>query len=167
MKKEIWKKIPWNPAYLVSSFGRVQGINVTRNGKRRYGTPDKDGYLRLLIYSNGKSKLCGIHRLVAETFLRAVPGKPQVNHKDGNKQNNRVENLEWCSLTENRRHAFKTGLQKVARGESHGFCKLTDKQVLEIRRIYAPYKLTLSSISKKYGVCFQHISKIINLETRI
>jgi hypothetical protein len=150
---------------MVSSFGQVKGIHTTkRSGKIRLVTPDRDGYFRLGIHNGKKAKLCGIHRLVAETFLEKIEGKDQVNHKDGNKQNNHVENLEWCNLTENRRHAYDIGLQKVPRGAENANAKLTEKQVCEIRKKYIPRKCTLAVLAKEYNVAFQTISKIVNYQ---
>lgn len=76
-------------------------------------TPNQhpQGYLRLGLRAKGKRKHFTIHRLVAQTFIPNPEGKPFVNHIDGDKTNNRVENLEWCNQSENMLHAFRTGLK--------------------------------------------------------
>lgn len=76
---------------------------------------DKDGYLRLNLIINKKPKTIHVHTIIANTFLPNLENKPQVNHKDGDKKNNSVENLEWCTPKENTQHAYKTGLHKGVR----------------------------------------------------
>lgn len=163
-KKEVWKPIKYNPKYSVSSHGRIRGIYKTINGYLRKPQLDKDGYPRILLHKDGQ-KLFGVHRLVAEAFLPKPEGKDQVNHKNGNKADNRVENLEWCTLSENRQHAFKTGLQSVPNGHLSPAAKLTKKQVADIRKKYKPRVYTLEMLADEYGVVFQTVSKVINFQT--
>ena len=97
---EIWKDCKgYEGKYQVSNMGRVWSV-----GRQQYlkGSQDKDGYLKVhLTAKNGKRKNEFIHRLVALAFLSNPTGLPQVNHKDENKQNNCLENLEWCSTRYN------------------------------------------------------------------
>lgn len=99
---EIWKTVIYNGVvyenYQVSNLGRVKSLNYNKTGKERLmkGLKDKDGYLNVCLCKNGKIKRAKIHRLVAQTFLPNPLNLPQVNHKNEMKNDNRVENLEWC-----------------------------------------------------------------------
>jgi len=106
--KEIWKKIRNYENYYVSNFGNV------KNSKDRIlkSKLNKWNYLQVVLYKNGKSKTLYVHRIVAEIFIKKIKNKTQVNHKDGNKLNNNVENLEWCTAKENINHAIKNKLKK-------------------------------------------------------
>lgn len=99
MEKETWKDVPqYTGIYEVSNLGRVRS-KVT--GLIATVCPNQKGYLRAYIYLNGRVKKEFVHRLVAITFLPNPNHYPQVNHKDENKKNNRVDNLEWCTCEYN------------------------------------------------------------------
>ena len=101
---EIWKYIDgYEGLYKVSNLGRVKSLNYRRSGKERMLKPGNtgDGYLFVILYKNGKIKYFTIHRLVANAFLENPDHKSDVNHKDENKTNNRVDNLEWVTRKEN------------------------------------------------------------------
>lgn len=107
MVEEIWRTViykgePWEN-YQVSNFGRILSLNYGRTGKSKLLSPveDKDGYFRVCLCKDEKRKNFLVHRLVAEHFLPNPENLPQVNHKDENKQNNSVENLEWCDCKYN------------------------------------------------------------------
>lgn len=97
---EIWKDIEgYNGKYQISTLGRLRSYaQDTKNGKIKTGNKEKRGYLSYLLYdSDGSKSWHKIHRLVAEAFIDNPDNLPQVNHKDENKQNNCVDNLEWCT----------------------------------------------------------------------
>lgn len=104
MKKEYWKPVlGYEGLYEVSNWGRVKSMNYNHTGKERIMklVPNKAGYLYVVLYKNGKVKTFRVHRLVAEAFLPNPDNLPEVNHKDENKLNNNVNNLEWCSAKYN------------------------------------------------------------------
>ena len=103
---ERWSPIP-NTHYSISSEGRVRN-NETNKMKSMDAT--SDGYHKVDLYSNGKRTSVRVHRLVAEAFIPNPNKLPQINHIDGNKENNNVKNLEWVNNSQNMIHAYRTGL---------------------------------------------------------
>lgn len=98
-----------NQYYEVDDEGNVYSLRRNRKLSPKHNW---DGYLRIQLWDHGKCKFVSIHRLVAEAFVPNPDNKPFINHKNGNKQDNRAENLEWCTQQENIVHAWKTGLSK-------------------------------------------------------
>ena len=99
MEQEIWKDIAgYEGKYMVSSLGRVKSLNYRHTGREQMLEPGKNsrGYLTVALCKNGKQKTRCVHRLVAQAFIPNPGNLPDVNHKDENKENNRVYNLEWC-----------------------------------------------------------------------
>lgn len=115
---EIWKDIPnYEHLYKISNLGNV--INCISKNELK-GSLSKNGYIYISLYKNKKRKTYKLHRLVAITFLENPNNKSQVNHIDGNKQNNKVSNLEWCTQSENQIHAFKNRLNYGRYGTENG-----------------------------------------------
>lgn len=103
---EHWKPVrDFDELYLVSDMGRVISL---RSGMQL--SPGKTGYALVTLYKDDKRVVKSVHRLVAEAFLSNPDNLPIVNHKDGNKQNNRLDNLEWCTQKENVAHAIQMGV---------------------------------------------------------
>jgi hypothetical protein len=181
---EIWKDIEgYEGLYQVSNKGRVKSLDretVDKNGtvnryKSKMLSPgqNKHGYKFCYLYKDLKRKLMPIHQLVAKGFVENKDNKPHVNHKDGIKQNNTPENLEWCTPSENIKHAYDMGLnynsekQKrltslANRGEKCHQSKLTEFDVRVIRDAWATGAFTQSYLSKEFGVGSDQISRIVN-----
>ena len=123
--KEIWKDIRnYEGLYQASSYGRIRSLDGyfeqshpsgtiyhrLRKGKILKLSKDANGYLHIILHKNGTKKIFRVHQLIAQTFIQNTQNKPQINHIDGNKENNSVDNLEYCTLSENHLHAYRTGL---------------------------------------------------------
>lgn len=120
---EVWIDISgYEGLYQVSNLGRVKSCEKIvphyKGGDRllkeliRKPVTDKDGYMVIDLYKEGKGKLYKVHRLVGIAFIPNEEGKKAINHKNGIKNDNNVNNLEWCTDSENQRHAFRIGLKK-------------------------------------------------------
>lgn len=112
--EEIWKDAPnYKGLYQVSNTGKVRSLNYNRTKKQRELKPIMLGkYYAVALFKNKVKEVFLVHRLVANTYIQNLQNKQYVNHKDGNKLNNDVNNLEWVTPSENNIHAFKMGLNK-------------------------------------------------------
>ena len=110
---EEWRPIPnTNGRYEISNYGRAR-TNNQRPGLLTL-TKQASGYLYVMVQlTNGKQKNCRVNRLVAQMFVPNPDNLPEVNHIDGNKENNHVSNLEWCTRSHNVKHSFDTGLKTI------------------------------------------------------
>ena len=126
MKVEVWKDINGFSNYQISNYGRVKSksryVNVGIKNVNKFYKQEKiinqyyngRGYMQVTIYNDiGKPKTIKVHRLVARAFIENKNNLPQVNHKDGNKLNNCIDNLEWITHKENIRHSYRTGLHNI------------------------------------------------------
>ena len=148
--KEIWKEIG-KTGYEVSDLGRI------RNGKRILaGSYHSDGY----IFTNIRGDQIPIHRFVAGAFIPNPDNKPEVNHKDGNKMNNSVSNLEWVTRSENLKHAVRLGLRPKGLSTYKG--KFTEEQREEIKNYWNSGEYSRREIAKLYGVSHTCINDILN-----
>jgi hypothetical protein len=142
--------------YFINSDGKIKN----KKGQLLKVEISKEGYYRVTLSKDGKCVKYLLHRIVAIQFIPNPENKPQVNHKNGIKSDNRVENLEWCTRSENEKHAHKNGL-KNHKGEKHPSCKLTENDVIEIRKLYSEKRFTQKQLAEKFNVCFQNISLIV------
>ena len=160
-EKEEWRDCASNPFYQVSSLGRV----LSKGGLDKRGRPvrgkilkgrgiNSRGYITTrLSLGEEKSKSITVHRLVAEAFLPNETGLPQINHIDGNKTNNRVENLEWCDNSHNQKHSIRIGLKKKI--------KINEQIAEEIRDVYERGDVSQYKLASIYNLSQQQISKIV------
>lgn len=147
----IWKVEKWRDIinyegiYAVSDLGRIKSFGNYKSRKEKILKQNQgiiNGYLRITLNINAKSRVYLIHRLVGIAFIPNPENKSQINHKNGIKYFNYKKNLEWNTCSENRRHAYKTGLKISLKGINHPSSKLTEKEVLEIRKSnLSQYKL--------------------------
>lgn len=168
--EEIWKDVvDYEGIYKVSNLGNIISCRRLRflNGGSFYSKQfskktavDKLGYVRVGLTKNGVKKLWCFHRIIAFAFIPNTENKPFINHIDGNKSNNSVDNLEWCTASENRYHAFRTGLASKL-GIKNNACKLTESQVLQIRKIHLENPETsLISTAIRFGISKSLVSRI-------
>lgn len=150
----MWLRILDN--YEISDNGEIRNVNSGKTIKQFVG---KDGYLRTQIA--GKTRT--VHRLVALTFIPTEDGKLFVNHKDGNKQNNCVDNLEWCTRSENMQHAYNHNLKERPIGTKNGRNKLSYEAVSFILENYKPKDSVYGAkaLAKLFGVAPQTISAVV------
>jgi hypothetical protein len=127
---EIWKNIKDYPNYEISNLG-----NVKRLDKLKSNELVKSGYYRTTLFKNQIGKHFFIHRLVALAFIDNLENKPQVNHINGIKTDNRLKNLEWVTRSENMQHAHKNNLVNILKGEDDPKSKITNEQALKILRL--------------------------------
>jgi len=164
---ENWKSVlGYEGLYEVSDLGKVKGLErycICKSKTRIVSEKiknlrfDKYGYLRSSFSKLGIVSTIQVHRLVALAFISNPENKKTVNHKNGIKTDNRVENLEWNTTLENNLHSREHGLNKNS-GQTHYKAKLTNKEVFDIK--YNSNGISQKSLSKKYNVCHQTISQI-------
>ena len=165
---EIWKDIlGYEGLYQVSNMGRVRGLprshGRTKKPLIKSQRVKKDGYLRVTLCKENIKTTITTHRVVASAFIENIENKKQVNHIDGDKKNNKAENLEWATSFENMSHAWEYGLlpkQIGVKGEECSLAKLKNKEAIEI--INNKGKISQNDLAKKYDVAVSTISRIQN-----
>lgn len=124
---EEWRDIPgYESFYQVSNLGNVRSIRF--NKIRNMKSWDSNGYRAVELYLNNNGYTVGVHRLVALAFIPNPENKPEVNHKDRNRSNNNVENLEWVTQSENVAHAYRNGVKPRTTYQNQPF----QKEILDI-----------------------------------
>lgn len=166
-ENEIWIDIEgYEGLYQVSNYGNVRSLNYKRTGKSKIlkQQKHKSGYLKVNLYINGSMRTYLVHRLVCEAFIDNPENKPEVNHVDGNKGNNAIDNLEWTTRSENQIHAWNNGLKENTRSVvkqslflAQDACKRSVK-CITTNIIYE----SISEAELLTGICHQNIGKCCN-----
>lgn len=174
-REEVWKECVGWPEYEVSDQGRVRRCEAgskglgTKPGRLLRLTPKGQGYIQIALCRQGKKTWVQVHRLVIEGFIGPLGNDRniQANHKDGVKNNNRLENLEIVTQSENARHSYQMGLQKPnvgprpsMQGSKHPRAVFNEQQVVEIRRrVSAGERQTV--LSKEFGVTPATLNSVV------
>jgi hypothetical protein len=169
--EEVWRDIPGcEGQYLVSNVGRIKSMKWSGkygshpDGMIRKQRTDEFGYKYVMLRIAGKNKRISVHRAVAMAFIPNPDNLPQVNHKDETRDNNCVENLEWCTILYNNNYGHrKEKTSASSTGEKNGRAILTEHDVIEIRKTYVPgsKEFCKRKLAEKYGVSFVTIAKIV------
>ena len=149
--------------YEISDWGRLKRAMSGKGtfvGRILCGGLDKDGYRYTSLSIDGIAHKVKIHRLVMAAFVGPCPEGKEVNHKDGDKTNNYVENLEYITHRENNIHALNTGLRTSPRGEAHCHSKVTEKDVHEIRRSHG--EKSNKEIAERFGITKPAVCHIVS-----
>lgn len=166
---EIWKPIPsCLEMYEASTLGHIRSVaRVTRNHHAKILKPRKmqSRYLRVNLSIKGLHLTRNVHSLVSEAFLGIRNPSMQTNHKNGKKYDNRIENLEYVTASENAIHARRVLGLCNEDGEKNPAARLNEKQVIEIRHLYKPRKMTYAKIAKIFMVNLNTIGHIVRRET--
>lgn len=174
-EEEVWKDIKgYEGLYKISTLGRIkkmEGKVHYKDGRvRRYREQlrkvriGKAGYPAVTLTKNKKKKTHTIHSLLAEAFIPKVDGKDRINHINGIKSDNSLENLEWCTQKENMTHARDTGLLTTY-GENTHSSKLTEADVLEIRDLFENKKYSHQKIADIFNVSRENVGSIVRRQT--
>ena len=167
MSDEQWLPVLNFPQYEVSSLGRVRrtvSVTCAKLGQIIAGRVGDRGYSYFNATLNGKRKTLKFHRLVCEAFHGPAPSpRHVVAHCNGNRLDNRAENLRWATTKENHGDRYEHGTNPA--GSRNGRACLCEAQIAEIRRLYAMGGRTTYALAEQYGVYFSTIQKIVKRET--
>ena len=173
-KEEYFLDVPgYEGLYQVSNNGNIKSLsrkfrNRSYGGEIMKGSIDRDGYKKVQLVKDKNRKKYFVHRLVALAFIENKFLYPVINHKNGNKLHNNVDNLEWVTVSQNNIHALRNGLKEynfkhlldyVGKGENHNSAKVNEAQIKEIRELRKK-GFSLKKLSQEYNLCQSTISKI-------
>lgn len=174
MEEEIWKDIEgYCGRYSISNFGRIRSNfrfkNKIKNNDVIYLKlqTNVNGYYANNLYDNEvNTKMRTIHRLVANAFIPNPNNLPCINHIDGNKLNNRVDNLEWCTYSRNNKHAYDVGLKSASNREKNGCNSVFSKKIYQLTPdgIFIKEWDSLATVEKETGFHKSYICRCANFE---
>lgn len=160
--KEKWRFIPgYEKVYSISNIGRIKSH---RNNKILKDAIGNSGYRMVELNYKGVAKRKLVHRLILESFIGNMNGYV-TNHKDGNKLNNNIDNLERVTQSENVIHSIRIGLKVPLKGMELTQSKLNNEEVVLIRKEYSNGNISQRALAKKYGICQGTIMPILNHRT--
>lgn len=167
--QEVWKDIKdYEGYYQISNYGRLKSFKVDSKGKIMKLTNKYGDYLSIVLQGKGKPKRSvRIHRLVAEAFIPNPDNLPEINHKDGNKQNNKVDNLEWVTHRENTVHSMKILHPNSNNGMINYNKYIRPKPIVQMdmnNKVLAVFD-NAEEASRKTGVCARNILQVANKTT--
>ena len=161
------KEITGYPKYFVTSDGDVYSKEYNRQKfcKKLKARPNNKGYMQVTLWGEEKRKRIMVHQLVAEAFVPNPKNLPQPNHINSIRNDNRSSNLEWMTQSENILYAYEQGRIIPTMGERHGMHILNESQVLEIRRMWIPRKVSQEKIAAMFGVKRGAVKDIVERKT--
>ena len=163
MIEEEWRDIEGFPYHKVSSKCNIKSFKRSKDGYLIKTYLNTCGYVGCkLINATGELKNLTVHRLVAIAFIPNPNNYPQINHKNGNKEDPSIENLEWCNASQNAQHAYDVLGREAVYGEHNGASKLTEEQVKEIYVLAHEEVLSQLEIAEKYNVSQTIVANIKN-----
>jgi hypothetical protein len=165
MDNEMWLPVKgYEGIYEVSSLGSIVSTAGRYFGCRigSKGVTKQDRYIKVYLTKNRKSTWFKVHRLVADHFIPNPENKPEVNHIDGDRANNSVDNLEWCTRSENMQHAQDNNLMPDYSGFNNPACILTPENVQYIRSKYSYRKYSAARLGKELNVSKTSVMRVIN-----
>lgn len=177
LENQEWVDISFANQYEISRNGIVRSKGRWANvesgkpsfylmGKVLNHVVKKTGYCSICLFINSKKTYHLVHRLVAMSFIPNPLNYSQVNHKNGVKHDNRVENLEWCTPKENISHMLKNGMREAPKGENHFNVRISDEDALRAIEMYQSGNYLMKDIASMFNVHRRTIGDIINKKTR-
>ncbi len=164
-----WKPIKGFVGYEVSSEGQIRRSLPGRRtfvGRIRSQHEDLYGYKKISLYQRGERIRLHVHIIVAEAFLGQRPKNKEVNHKNGNHKDNRIQNLEWITHQENILHAFQVlGRGNHRRGEKNHISKLRECDVISIRTLYGSGRFSYRKLAVRFSITHQAIRSVVKRDT--